>query len=425
MKRRPTAAAGRSVKLKPAAAPSRRGGVREVSYPDSVPANPDGAKLRAFQLEGDGLRVEVINWGAYVTKICTPDVDGSWGDVVLGFDTPGDVSGYHVPCLYGGRTHWFGSVIGRYAGRIASGRFELNGQTYQLDKNLGGQHHLHGGKGGWDTHTWTVARMGHAQSGPFLELARVSADGEEGYPAELDVRVKYSISEGNSLRIDYSLHNLDEHRSTVVNVTNHSYFNLSGKFDSSIYDHALLLNAETFLAVDDTGIPVSQKSVRHTPFDFTRQQRIGDRIEHSECDQIAFGSGYDHTYVIRKHPSKSMLGQGNSGLTLAACVTEPSSRRKLEVFTTEPGVHFYSGNHVPFTLNATGKHDTPFGFRSGFCLETQHFPDSPNHPEYPTTVLGPNKRYTSCTLYRFSVARADECLPPRHAVHRLSRPDLA
>lgn len=377
---------------------------------------PDGAAVRGYVLCAPRMRVEVLSWGCYVTEVRVPDARGQWSDVVLGFDYPDDFSGYHTPGLYGGRSHWYGCVIGRFCGRIAAGRFELGGKVVEVAKNLNGEHHLHGGQKGWDQYSWEERGFGICEhtGEPFVLLGRRSPSGEEQYPAALDVTVRYSISGDSTLKIEYEATNLDTVESTVINMTNHSYFNLSGNFESSIYDHALQVEADSFCAVDKGGVPVEARAVRGTPFDFTSLARVGDRIDEND-EQLLYGVGYDHTFVLRDY-------DGSPQLKRAGLLTDPVSGRRLEVLTTEPGLHIYSGNHVPLSKDAVGKGGTKFGYRSGLCLETQHFPDSPNRPEFPSVVLGPGMRFQSCTAFVFGIASEDQLLRPEHGCARLQRP---
>ena len=342
---------------------------------------PDGRPVRRFHLWNDGLEMDVMEYGAVITSLRTPDRDGRLADVVLGHDT---LQGYldHSP--------YFGAVVGRYANRIAHGRFTLDGVTYQLACN-DGPNHLHGGTRGFDKVLWTgtpVVREGE----PGVALTYVSADGEEGYPGRLEVRVTYLVGAGGALRVEYQA---TTDRATVINLSQHSYFNLSAK-STDVLAHELMINASTFTPVDSALIPTGElRPVRGTPFDFRIATPIGFRIAEPDR-QLAVAAGYDHNFV---------LDRGNTrALTLAARVREPMSGRTLEVTTTQQGLQFYSGNFLDGSITATD--GRRYGHRSGFCLETQHFPDSPNHPAFPSTTLRPGEEYFETTVMRFGVERA-------------------
>ncbi|HEY6340315.1 MAG TPA: aldose epimerase family protein [Bryobacteraceae bacterium] len=292
-------------------------------------------------------------------------------DVVAGFD---NLEGYLTPPPY------FGAIIGRYGNRIGRARFKLNGMEYMLAAN-DGENSLHGGVRGFDKRVWTAKQVG-SQS---LELSYLSKDGEEGYPGNLSATVIYTLSDANELRIDYSA---TTDKDTVVNLTNHSYFNLAGEGD--ILGHEVTINADRFTPVDKGLIPTGElKSVAGTPFDFRAARPIGERIEQKD-EQLIFGHGYDHNWALNRF---------GSGLESAATVSDPESGRIVEVLTTEPGLQFYTGNFLDGTLKGKGRTYTR---RSAFCMETQHFPDSPNKPDFPSTVLKPGNRYQSATVYRFS-----------------------
>lgn len=318
----------------------------------------------------------ITNYGGAIVSLKVPDRAGRLADVVLGFD---DVGGYLSGNFY------VGTVVGRYANRIAKGRFTLNGVEYKLATNNNGNH-LHGGVRGFDKVLW-AARPLRVRDGSALELTYVSPDGEEGYPGTLRAKVVYTLTDANELRIDYSA---TTDKDTVVNLTNHSYFNLAGEGSGDILGHSLTLYADRFLPADATAIPTGElRPVRGTPFDFTRPTLIGARIE-SDDEQIKFGAGYDHTFVIRGRPG---------ALRRAALAHEPTSGRVLEVWTTEPGVQLYTGNYLD---TVAGKGGSPYGRRTGFCLETQHYPDSPNKPAFPSAILRRGGRYTTTTVYKFS-----------------------
>jgi aldose 1-epimerase len=340
---------------------------------------PDGKAVDLYTLRNaKGMEVDVITYGGVVTSVRVPDRTGKIGDVVLGFDS---LDGYRNGVRY------MGALIGRYGNRIGKGTFTLDGKTYTLAKN-NGPNALHGGGKAFDNVVWS-AKESTAGDGAGIELTHSSPDGEEGYPGNLSVKVIYSLSDANELVIQYSA---TTDKPTIVNLTNHSYFNLAGKGD--ILGHVVTLQADKFTPVDATLIPTGEiRTVKGTPFDFTTPHKIGERISAAD-EQIKFGNGYDHNFVI------SAKG---SGRRLFARVSEPGSGRVMEVLTTEPGVQFYTGNF----LNGMhkGKGGVPIVFRAGLCLETQHFPDSPNKKNFPSTVLKPGQTYRSETVYRFSVEK--------------------
>jgi aldose 1-epimerase len=329
-----------------------------------------------------GVEAVVINYGATLVSLKVPDRAGKSADVVLGYDS---VEGYEQGKSY------FGGTIGRYGNRIARGEFTLDGTTFHLPKN-DGPNSLHGGTVGFNKRIWTGMDRSRADA-EVLELTYTSADGEEGYPGTLKVKVTYTLpAEANELRIDYTA---TTDKDTVINLTNHSYFNLSGDTSKEIVDHQLLLRAPQFTPVDATLIPTGElRAVRGTPFDFTKSTAIGVRINQDD-EQMNFGKGYDHNWVLERTKK--------GGLQLAAEVFEPTSGRVLEVLTTEPGIQFYSGNFLDGT--AKGKGGQLYAHRTGLCLETQHFPDSPNHPNFPSTVLKSGRAYRSTTVLRFSVRK--------------------
>ncbi|MBV8585319.1 MAG: galactose mutarotase [Verrucomicrobia bacterium] len=322
-----------------------------------------------------GLDVTLTRYGATLISITVPDRIGGREDVLLGFDNP---ASYETPNPY------FGAIVGRYGNRIANGRFALDGKTYQLATN-DGPNHLHGGIHGFDKALWTIL----GRSGDSVEFEYVSADGEEEYPGKLTTRFRYSVTPDSELVIDY---HAQTDQPTVLNLTNHAYFNLATGGDSNIEDHLLMLNADSYTPVDTGCIPTGEiASVADTPFDFRSPTLIGARIA-ADNDQLRFGQGYDHNYVLNKSGSE---------LSLAATVLDPASGRFLEVRTTQPGIQFYSGNQLKG--NVRGKRGITYQRRSGFCLETQHYPDSPNRPNFPSTVLRPGETYQQQTIYRFAV----------------------
>jgi aldose 1-epimerase len=337
----------------------------------------DGEDVFLYSMKNSkGMRVDIINYGGIVTAIHVPDKDGKIADVVLGFDK---LDGYLAGHPF------FGNIVGRYGNRIGKGEFTIDGKTYTLAKN-NGENHLHGGRKGFDKYVWK-AEVIPTEAGS-LKLSRTSPDGEEGYPGTLKVEVTYTLTEKNELRIDY--HAVTD-KPTHVNLTNHSYFNLAGPGNGDILAHEIMLNADHVTPVDEGLIPTGElRSVEGTPFDFRKPMPIGKRIN-ADDEQIRFGKGYDHNYVLNK--------KGND-LSLAARVHEPTTGRVMEVYTTEPGVQFYTGNFLDG--KNVGKGDKAYKHRYGFCLETQHFPDTPNKPKFPTTLLKPDEEYQSTTVYKFS-----------------------
>jgi aldose 1-epimerase len=330
----------------------------------------------------NGVEARITTYGGRVVSLKTPDRKGAMGDVVLGFDS--------VKGFVDNAGPFFGALIGRYGNRIGGARFTLGGVEYKVDKNDGGNS-LHGGAHGFDKAVWTAREL--ADGG--LELTYLSTDGEQGFPGNLTATVVYHLTDhsagANELRIDYAA---TTDRATVVNLTNHSYFNLKGAGEGDILGHLTMLNADRFTPVDSGLIPTGElRAVKGTPFDFRKATAIGARIEQSD-EQLKLGHGYDHNWVLNRRG-------GLGALDLAARVEEPSTGRVLEVLTTEPGIQFYTGNFLDATI--VGKGGRTYGLRSGFCLETQHFPDSPNKPKFPSTVLEPGGKYKSTTVFRFSV----------------------
>lgn len=324
----------------------------------------------------NGVETKITNYGGIVISLKVPDRNGKFDDVVLGFNKAED---------YVKNDPYLGAIIGRYGNRIAKGRFTLNGVEYKLAVN-NGENHLHGGIKGFDKVVWT-GRQIKTKAGPAVVLTYLSKDGEEGYPGNLRVRVVYTLTNKNELKIDYSA---TTDKDTVVNLTHHSYFNLSGEGNGDILDHQLQINADRFVPTDAGSIPTGElRKVAGTPFDFLTSQAIGARINQDD-EQLKLGNGYDHTYVINGRPGT---------LRLAATARETGSGRAMEVWTTEPGVQLYTGNFLDGTL--TGKSGKPYPRRSGFCLETQHYPDSPNQPSFPTTTLKRGATFKSTTIYRF------------------------
>ena len=339
-------------------------------------AMPGGQIATLYTLRNArGSQVQITNYGGIVTALRVPDKNGARGDVVLGFETLDD---YLKPGPY------FGALIGRYANRIAKGRFALDGKTYQLATN-NGPNHLHGGGRGFDKQLWKATPMMLA-SGPALELTLFSPAAQESYPGNLNVRVRYTWENDDSLRIDYRA---VTDAPTIINLTNHSYFNLKGAGLGDILNHEMRLDADRYTPIDSTSIPLDDLApVAGTPFDFRAFRTIGERIG-DDNTQLKNGQGYDHNFVLN----------GEAGqLRPAATVYEPTSGRELRAYTTEPGVQLYSGN---FLNDVKGKYGRTYGRRSGFCLEMQHFPDSPNRPNFPSTTLRPGQTYRQTTIYRF------------------------
>jgi len=331
-----------------------------------------------YQLTNEkGAKVAITNYGGIVTQLLIPDRNGKLGDVVLGYD---DVDGYVK------KTPYFGALIGRYGNRIAKGQFELDGKKYQLPVN-DGPNSLHGGKVGFDKVMWN-ARPYFSKDGPALELTYLSRDGEQGYPGNLSVTATYTLTNNNELKVAFKA---TTDKPTVVNLTHHSYFNLAGQGKGDILGHVVTIPADRFTPVDATLIPTGElRPVAGTPFDFRKPHTIGERVTANDA-QIKLGPGYDHNWVFRKP-----VGM----LTKQARVVEPKTGRVMEVLSTEPGLQFYSGNFLDGTI--TGKGGAVYRLRNGFCMEPQHFPDSPNHPKFPSTVLLPGETYKNTIIYRFS-----------------------
>lgn len=337
----------------------------------------DDQLVKLFTLtNASGAQASITEYGGIVVSIKVPDRDGNLGDVALGYDNLD---------AYVQDTPYFGAITGRYANRIAAGRFEIDGTTYELPVN-NGPNSLHGGIKGFDKVVW---KGEPTAPGDGVTFRYVSADGEEGYPGKLDATVTYTWTDANELKIEY-LASTD--KPTVINLTNHSYFNLKDGGASTILEHELMINADRYTPVADAGaIPTGElASLDGTPLDFREATVIGERIE-EENEQLGFGSGYDHNYV---------LNASGEELTVAATVYDPASGRVMEVLTEEPGVQFYSGNFLDG--HHVGKGGVGYERRSGLCLETQHFPDSPNQPNFPSTVLRPGETYATSTIYRFS-----------------------
>ena len=341
---------------------------------------PDGRVADQYTLKNaNGMEVKISNYGGVITHWTAPDKDGKFEDIVLGFDS---LAGYFTPPPY------FGAIIGRYGNRIAKGKFTLDGKNYQLAKN-NGENHLHGGLIGYDKVLWNAEPIEGEESA--LKLTYLSKDGEEGYPGNLNITVVYTLLKDNSLKMDYSA---TTDKATVINLTNHSYFNLSGS-KKDILDEEITLNADRYLPVDKGLIPTGElRSVTGTVFDFTKPTVIGKGINEVKDEQIKLGGGYDHAWILNK--------KGNE-LSLAATVLEKISGRKMEVLTTEPAIQFYTGNFLDGKL--TGKGDVKYVKRFALCLESEHYPDSPNQSAFPTVVLKPNEKYSTTTIYKLSVEK--------------------
>ncbi len=343
---------------------------------------PDGAAVDLYTLSnGKGMEARIITYGGIMTSLMAPDRAGKLADVVLGMD---NLAGYLSEDAH------LGALIGRYGNRIGHAQFRLDGQLFTLPKNDPKDHPantLHGGPEGFDRRLWTGSEIPNAD-GPSVLLTYVSKDGEMGFPGTLTAKVTYTLTRKDELRIDYTATTTKD---TVVNLTNHSYFNLAGAGEGNILQHQLTIDADRFTPVNAELIPTGElKAVQGTPFDFNKPTAIGARIDQPD-QQLKYGNGYDHNFVINK---------GMGGLTKCAEVFEPKSGRVMEVSTTEPGVQFYTGNFLDGTIH--GKGGKVYAHRGALCLETQHFPDSPNKPNFPSTELKPGQTYHTVTVYRFS-----------------------
>jgi len=342
---------------------------------------PDGREVYAYTLDnGRGIKVEAITYGGIIVSLDTPDRRGRRGDIVLGYD---DLSGYLK------ETPYFGAIIGRYGNRIANARFTLDGRTYQLAAN-DGPNHLHGGVVGFDKVLWSATPFSRPDSVGVV-LRYTSPDGEEGYPGDLATTVTYTLTTEGSLVFDYEA---TTDKPTPVNLTQHSYFNLAGDGARDVLDQVLTIYADSFTPIDSTLIPTGKiEPVAGTPFDFRTPTAIGARIGAAD-QQLEYAGGYDHNYV---------LDRSGAGLVHAAHVYDPDTGRTLDVYTTEPGLQFYSGNFLDGSL--VGKSGHVYEHRYGFCLETQHYPDSPNEPGFPSTILRPGEEYRSRTVLKFGVGQ--------------------
>jgi aldose 1-epimerase len=338
----------------------------------------DGREVHQYTLiNKSGAVAKIIDYGATITALSVPDRNGKMDDVVLGCDS---LQGY-----LDGTAYW-GAIVGRYGNRIGKGRFQLDGKEYQLAVN-NGENHLHGGKIGFDKVLWEVKSLNEAGE-PSIRLQYISKDGEEGYPGNVTLRVRYTLTEKNELRIDYEG---TTDKPTILNPTQHSYFNLSGSFTHTILDHQLMIESDGFTPVDKGLIPTGQiVSVVKTPMDFRTLTAIGSHINDSD-EQLKLGGGYDHNWVLRNYSGK---------VRKAAELYDPSSGRIMTVLTDQPGIQFYSGNFLDGS--AKGKNGIQYRQRTGLCLETQAYPDTPNKPDFPQVTLRPGKTYRQTTIYQFS-----------------------
>jgi len=345
---------------------------------ESFGSTPDGQAVRLYKLtNGNGLKAAVMTYGATVVSLEVPDRNGKLDDIVLGYDNLQE---------YIKNSPYFGAIVGRYGNRIAKGRFTLDGVEYNKLAINNGENHLHGGLKGFDKVVWDDEPVWRP-NGVGVKLRYLSKDGEEGYPGNLQAAVTYVLTNANELRIEYET---TTDKATPVNLTHHGYFNLTGG-ERDILGHVLAINADEFTPVDKGLIPTGERpSVKGTPMDFLKPVAIGARIN-QDYEQLKFGGGYDHNWILKRE---------GKGMTVAARVYEPTTGRLMEVFTTEPGIQFYSGNFLDGTI--TGKENKVYKHRWGFCLETQHYPDSPNHAHFPSTILRPGEVYTTTTVYRFS-----------------------
>lgn len=348
---------------------------------DAFETETGGMETKLFTItNGSGIEATFSNYGQRLISLYVPDRKGKKEDVVLGFDSLDEYRN--------SKERYFGATIGRYANRIAEGRFSLEGQEYVVEKN-NGENHLHGGSGGFHDVIWKGKKIGSDE----LVFSRTSPHMEEGYPGNLEVRVTYTLDQDNGLRIRYRA---TTDQKTVVNLTHHSFFNLSGAGEGDINQHILMINADEFTPVDEQLIPTGEfRGVGGTPFDFRNPKPIGKDLS-AGYRQLDLAKGYDHNFILKKEPRKE------NGLTLAARVAEPESGRTMELYTNEPGMQFYGGNFLDGEI--LGKRNKIYPYRGAFCLETQHFPDSPNRSTFPAVTLGPGEIYKSDCVYKFGTA---------------------
>ena len=360
------------------------GSVSIFAEKPAMPSSRPFSEITLYQLTNkNGLTVDVTNYGAIISSIRVPDREGKLADVALGYSS---IEGY----MNAVNKHYFGAIVGRFGNRIAGGKFTLDGHEYQLAKNDNNTNHLHGGKYGIDKVAWTAMPFAAADA-TGVKLTYRAKDGEEDYPGNVDITVTYTLKDDNDLVIDYQA---TTDKPTPFNPTQHTYFNLKGDGEGNVLDHVLQINAKEFIPIDATSIPTGEiRAVKGTPFDFTEPKAIGRDIDVAD-EQLKNGIGYDHCFALD-------ASKQQDGLTVAAFVKEPTSGRTLEILTSEPGVQFYSGNYLDDRL--IGKSGKPYQHRGGFCLETQHYPDSPNHANFPSTILRPGETFTSRTVFRFGV----------------------
>lgn len=339
----------------------------------------DGTEVTLITLKNqNGMKADIISYGATVVSLTAPDRNNKFEDIVLGYD---NIEGYVNDNSY------FGSIVGRYGNRIAKGQFTLDGKKYQLTIN-NNENHLHGGKVGFNKKNWEIVKTEENDNGVSVTFKYLSKDGEEGYPGNLVLYVTYTLTKNNELKIDYKA---TTDKNTILNPTHHSYFNLTGNPNNTILNHELMINASEITPVNSALIPTGKlMKVENTPFDFRKSKKIGKDIN-SNNEQIKLGLGYDHNFVIDRK---------NNDIIKIAEVYEPTTGRLMEVFSDQPGVQFYTGNFL--NGSATGKNGIKYNYRTGFCLEAQHFPDSPNQPNFPNVILKPGEEYKQTTIYKFS-----------------------
>ena len=345
----------------------------KIFYNKTFTESYENMVIKLFLLKNNNMEVAITNYGGRIVSWLAPDKRGEVADIVLGFNSIGE--------YLNADENYFGAIIGRYANRLANGTFAMNGQEYQLNTNSG-DHHLHGGSGGFHNVVWDAKKLNEQH----LVLQYLSEDGEEGFPGNLNVQVQYILTDENKLKIDYTA---VTDKTTPISLTNHAYFNLAGAADGKITDHRLMIDAEKFMPVDSTLIPTGEMlEVENTPFDFTKATAIGKRFN-SNNEQLEYGKGYDHNFILRKDQPGT--------LKLAARVSDPASGRVMEVHTTEPCIQFYSGNSLDGS--DIGKDGKPYLPQTAFCLEPQHFPDSLNQPNFPSSILKSDSVYHSLSVY--------------------------